>query len=162
VLESICRATRKEFDLMPTEPAVAPTVRVDVNDVNLVARITTAPTLRALPSGDEVVAFGVSVRRPTEGVDALPVQVGPAPPAGSRPRAGQVGRRVLQAAARLKVDDRVEVRGRLQRRWWDAGGVRRSRIEVVASSVERVAADAAPVASAPAARAVGTTEVTDR
>ena len=119
---------------MPTA-SPAPAAVDDVNEVTLVARITTAPTLRELPSGDEVVAFGVSVRRPTEGVDALPVQVGPAPPAGTRPRAGQIGRRALLAATQLAVGDRVEVRGRLQRRWWDAGGVRRSRIEVAATSV---------------------------
>lgn len=124
---------------MSTASATSPTALDDVNRVDLVARITTAPTLRELPSGDEVIAFGVSVRRPTEGVDALPVQVGPAPPAGTRPRAGQIGRRVLRTAARLDVGDRVAVRGRIQRRWWDAGGIRRSRIEVVATSVERLA-----------------------
>lgn len=126
---------------MPTAPVAEPAVLDDVNRVTLVARITTAPTLRELPSGDQVVAFGVSVRRPTEGVDALPVQVGPAPPAGTRPRSGQIGRRVLTAAGRLQVGHRVEIRGRLQRRWWDAGGVRRSRIEVVATSVECVPED---------------------
>ncbi len=123
---------------MPPTPAIAPADLDDVNQVILIAKITTAPTRRELPSGDEVVGFGVSVRRPIEGVDALPVQVGPAPPSGSRPTSGQVGRRVLTTAERLEVGHRVEVHGRLQRRWWDTAGGRRSRIEVVATSVDRV------------------------
>lgn len=126
---------------MPSTPAVAPADLDDINQVTLVARITTAPARRELPSGDQVVGFGVSVRRPIGGVDALPVQVGPAPPSGSRPTARQVGRRVLAAAERLEVGHRVEVRGRLQRRWWETAGGRRSRIEVVAMSVERVPGD---------------------
>lgn len=125
---------------MPTTPPVAPADRDDVNQVTLIAKVTTAPTRRDLPSGDQVVGFGVSVRRPIGVVDALPVQVGPAPPSGSRPTSGQVGRRVLTTAERLEVGHRVEVRGRLQRRWWETVGGRRSRIEVVATSIERVPA----------------------
>lgn len=125
---------------MPTTPAAVLPVD-DVNQVTLVARITTAPIRRVLPSGDQVVALGVSVRRPMGGVDALPVQVGPAPPIGIRPRSGQIGRRVLAAADRLEVGQRIEIRGRIQRRWWEAGGGRRSRIEVVATSIERVPGD---------------------
>lgn len=117
---------------IPSGPAAA---GHDVNEVHVVAKVTTAPERRRLPSGDEVVAFGISVRRPGGGVDAVPVQVGPAPPSGRRPSAGQVGRRILADAQRFQVGQRVEIRGRLQRRWWAAGGGRRSRVEVVACSV---------------------------
>jgi single-stranded DNA-binding protein len=68
----------------------------------------------------------------------VPVQVGPAPPRGGRAKPGQVGRRLLAEVERLGPGDRVEVRGALRRRWWDAGGARRSRIEVAASEIAPV------------------------
>ncbi len=111
---------------------------VDVNEAALVAKVTTAPERRQLPSGDDVVHFGVVARRPDGGADALPVQVGPAPPAGGRPSGTQVGRRLLADVERLQVGQRVAVTGRLQRRWWVAGGARRSRIEVLATTAEPV------------------------
>jgi single-strand DNA-binding protein len=108
----------------------------DVNAVRLRGRISTEPDRRTLPSGDEVVRLRLVVRRPEgAGVDAVDVSVGPAPPAGGRRGAGQVGRRVLATAERLAPDQRVEVVGELQRRWWAAGGARRSRLEVRATAV---------------------------
>lgn len=113
-----------------------PVTSDDVNLVRLRGRVSGAPERRVLPSGDEVVALRVVVRRPdSETVDALDVSVGPAPGPGGRRSDGQVGRRVLATAARLSVDDRVEVAGELRRRWWDAGGARRSRLEVRATTV---------------------------
>lgn len=113
---------------------VTPTA--DENAVRLRGRVSTAPERRRLPSGDEVVALRVVVRRPIgDTVDALDVSVGPAPPSGGRAGPDQVGRRVLAAAARLEIDDRIEVVGQLRRRWWQAGGGRRSRLEVRATAV---------------------------
>lgn len=111
----------------------------DVNAVRVRGRVSTTPERRHLPSGDEVVALRVVVRR-EDGttVDAIEVSVGPGPGPGARRGAGQVGRRVLATAERLAVDDRVEVVGQLRRRWWDAGGSRRSRLEVRGTSVARV------------------------
>lgn len=108
----------------------------DVNAVRLRGRLSSPPERRVLPSGDEVVGLRVVVRRSDGGaVDALDVSVGPAPGAGGRARPGEVGRRHLAAAERLTVDQRIEVVGELRRRWWDAGGARRSRLEVRATAV---------------------------
>lgn len=107
---------------------------VPVNHVRVVAKVTTVPERQQLPSGDEVVSFGVSVPRPGGGSDAIPVQAGPAPGPGRRPAAGQVGRRLLADVERLEAGDWVSIEGRLRRRWWDAGGARRSRIEVAVAS----------------------------
>lgn len=114
----------------------------DVNAVRLRGRLSSEPARRTLPSGDEVVGLRVVVRRPDGGsVDAIDVSVGPAPGAGGRRRSGQLGRRALAAAERLAVDQRIEVVGELRRRWWDAGGARRSRIEVRATAVIAVVDD---------------------
>jgi single-strand DNA-binding protein len=121
----------------------------DVNAVRLRGRLSSVPTRRTLPSGDEVVGFRVVVRRPEGGsVDTIDVSVGPAPAAGRRRQPGQVGRRALAAVQRLDVDQRIEVAGELRRRWWDAGGARRSRLEVRAGAVIAVVDDTASEGSA--------------
>ncbi len=108
----------------------------DLNDVRLRGRLSRAPERRVLPSGDEVVGLRLVVRRDDSStVDTLDVSVGPGPAAGARRAPGQVGRRLLAAAERLDVDQRVEVVGQLRRRWWSAGEGRRSRLEVQASAV---------------------------
>jgi single-strand DNA-binding protein len=113
-----------------------------VNAVRIRGRVSTTPERRSLPSGDEVVALRVVVRRGDgAAVDAIDVSIGPAPAARGRRTPGQVGRRVLAAAERLTVDDRVEVVGQLRRRWWEAGGARRSRLEVRGTTVARVVDD---------------------
>lgn len=108
----------------------------DRNEVRLRGRVTTAPERRSLPSGDEVVVLRVTVRRAGGGADTVTVVVGPGPAAGARPRPGQVGRRRLGATAALAVGTRVELAGELRRRWWDAGGARRSLVEVHAHELE--------------------------
>ena len=113
---------------------------VPVNHIVLIAKVTSPPERQALPSGDEVVSFGVSVPRDEGGVDAIPIQAGPAPGPGGRPGPGQIGRRLLADAERLQTGTWVQVEGRLRRRWWAAGGMRRSRVEVAATSVGVVAA----------------------
>jgi single-strand DNA-binding protein len=123
---------------VPTTSTPSPSADVDRNDVHLVGRVTSPPERRGLPSGDEVVVLRVTVRRPTEGADTLRISVGPAPPSGTRRRPGQVGRRHLAAVHGLEVGDRVEVTGRLTRRWWAAQGARRSLVEVRADEVARL------------------------
>jgi single-strand DNA-binding protein len=119
----------------------------DVNAVRLRGRLSSTPQRRALPSGDEVVNLRVVVRREdATSVDTVDVSVGPGPGAGGRARPGGVGRRQLAQAERLAVDQRVEVVGQLRRRWWDAGGARRSRLEVRATAVVPVVGE--PDASA--------------
>ena len=115
----------------------------DVNAVRLRGRVSGVPERRVLPSGDEVVALRLVVRREDETtVDTIDVSVGPAPAAGTRRSAGQVGRRLLAAAERLVPDQRIEVVGQLRRRWWEAGGARRSRLEVRGATLARVTEDA--------------------
>lgn len=115
----------------------------DVNAVRLRGRLSVTPERRTLPSGDEVVRLRLVVRRSDgAGVDAIDVSVGPAPAPGKRRHDGQVGRRLLASAARLRPDQRLEVVGELQRRWWAAGGARRSRLEVRATAV--LAVDGGP------------------
>jgi single-strand DNA-binding protein len=113
----------------------------DRNEVLLAGRVSGAPERRALPSGDELVGFRLVVRRAADGgdgVDTLDVAVGPAPAPGRRPSAGQVGRRLLADAERLEDGALVEVIGELRRRWWgSSGGVRQSRVEVRARSIDR-------------------------
>lgn len=108
---------------------------VDRNEVELVGRLSGPVERRALPSGDELAEFRVVVRRHGGRADTLPVQLGPAPPAGVRKGRRSVGRRELAAALRLDPGRRVRVVGSLRRRWWRAGGARRSRVEVAATSV---------------------------
>jgi single-strand DNA-binding protein len=114
------------------------------NEVHLVGTLSGAPERRTLPSGDELLTFTVAVPRPGGKVDAVPVQLGPAPPPGGRAGPRQVGRRRLAAAERFGPGTTLEVRGALRRRWWRTGGASVSRIEVAACSVEPVAGPVAP------------------
>lgn len=110
----------------------------DRNEVRLVGRVSAAPEVRALPSGDEVVELRVVCRRPDGSrVDSVPVVVGPPPPPRARRRPGQARRADLRRAAGLQVDERVEVEGWVQRRFWASPGGRRTRLQVVATSVRR-------------------------
>lgn len=113
----------------PTSPAV------QRNEVRLQGRVSGAPERRTLPSGDEVVRLRIVLTRADGITDAIPVQVGPAPGPGRRARTGQTGRRHLAAAERLTAGTVVTVDGRLQRRWWQTGSGRRSRLEVVATTL---------------------------
>lgn len=111
----------------------------DHNHVSIEGRLSADPELKDLESGDRLVILRVVARRPdgTRG-DSLPVAVGPPPPKGQRRAPGQAGRREVTRASKLSEGDRVRVEGFLQRRFWAAGGVRRSRLQVVAESIERV------------------------
>lgn len=106
-----------------------------VNEVRLVGRVSGEPTVRELPSGDELVQFRLVVPRP------------PRRGAGGRPASrGAVdtidvacwGSRVRRSAARLPDGQGVEVRGSLHRRFFAAAGGRASRYEVEALSLRRV------------------------
>ncbi|MGI8686730.1 MAG: hypothetical protein ACR2MO_16850 [Acidimicrobiales bacterium] len=82
-------------------------------------RLTRPAALRCLPSGDQLVALEVSIRREGERADTAPV-VWPDAPA---------------AATALDVDQEVVVVGRVRRRFFRAGGSTQSRTEVVADVV---------------------------
>lgn len=89
------------------------------NVVVLCGRLTRPAALRSLPSGDQLVALEVSIRREGERAETAPV-VWPDAPA---------------SAATLDVEQEVLVVGRVRRRFFRAGGSTQSRTEVVADVV---------------------------
>lgn len=105
------------------------------NEVHLVGRVSGVPSVRSLPSGDELVSFRLVV---------------PRPPRRGDPARGQVdtidvacwGAAVRRTAARLPEGQDVEVHGSLRRRFFATGAGRASRYEVEASGVRRVGSSA--------------------
>jgi single-strand DNA-binding protein len=101
-----------------------------VNAVTLVGRVSAAPDLRDLPSGDRLVTLCIVVDRP--------------PVRGSTKRAVDVidvacwSKRTQRTAGSLGPDDAVRVEGALRRRFFATGGGRASRYEVEASRLARV------------------------
>ncbi|MBW3626777.1 MAG: single-stranded DNA-binding protein, partial [Actinobacteria bacterium] len=90
-----------------------------VNVAILRGRLSRPPEERLLPSGDVVVSYDVTVPRPGERAETVPV-------AWVNPPA---------SAADLDVDVEVVVVGRVRRRFFRAGGATQSRTEVVAERV---------------------------
>ena len=90
-----------------------------MNVVVLNGRLTRPPEERVLPSGDRVVSLEMSVARPGERADSVPV-AWPDPPA---------------SALSLDAGDVLVVVGRVRRRFFRAGGGTGSRTEVVADAV---------------------------
>ncbi len=90
-----------------------------MNIVVLQGSLTRPAERRVLPSGDSLVGLEVTVPRPGERAESVPV-VWPGAPA---------------AAADLDVGETVVVVGRVRRRFFRAGGVTQSRTEVVADVV---------------------------
>lgn len=118
--------------------AVEDATTTDRNEIRLVGRLSADADVKDLPSGDVLVLLKLVVSRPDNArVDSLPVVVGPGPQQGTRRDDGQPTRRSVDLATRLVEDDRVQVEGWLKRHFWDAGGVRRSRLQVVATELRR-------------------------
>ncbi len=90
-----------------------------MNVVVLQGRLSRPPQIRALPSGDRLVAYEVTVPRPGQRADTVPV-VWPDAPA---------------RAAELDTGEVVVVTGRVRRRFFSAAGGTASRTEVVAGAV---------------------------
>ena len=112
-------------------------VQGPVNEVRLVGRVSGEPTVREMPSGDELVQFRLVVPRaprrgsgrgrddgPRTAVDTIDVACW-----SSRAR---------RVAMRLPDGQGVEVQGSLHRRFFSAGGGRASRYEVEAHTLRRV------------------------
>ncbi len=89
------------------------------NVVALVGRLARPAEWRELPSGDRLVAYEVTVERPGDKAEGVPVVWLGAP----------------AAAADHDVGERVVVVGRVRRRFFRAGGSTQSRTEVVAETV---------------------------
>jgi single-strand DNA-binding protein len=89
------------------------------NVVALVGHLARPAEVRELPSGDRMVTYEVTVPRPGERAESVPVVWFEAP----------------ARAAELAVDEQVVVVGRVRRRFFRAGGGVQSRTEVVADVV---------------------------
>lgn len=90
-----------------------------INTVVLVGRLSRPAEHRALPSGDDLVSLEVSVARPGQRAETVPVVWFGAPASSSM----------------LDVDEHVAVVGRVRRRFFRSGGATQSRTEVVAEAV---------------------------
>ena len=89
------------------------------NVVVLIGRLARPAETRELPSGDRLVAYEVTVDRPGERAETVPVVWVGAP----------------ASAGDHDVDERMLVVGRVRRRFYRAGGGTHSRTEVVAEAV---------------------------
>jgi len=89
------------------------------NVVVLIGRLARPAEFRELPSGDRLVAYEVTVDRPGERAETVPVVWMGAP----------------ASAGDHDVDERMLVVGRVRRRFFRAGGATQSRTEVVADAV---------------------------
>jgi len=109
-------------------------VAVNVNEVRLVGTVSGDPEVRVLPSGDELSVVRVVVPR-------LPVR---ARSDGRRPPSVDVidccawDARPRRTISRWGEGDEVEVTGALRRRFYRAGGITASRVEVEVRSARRV------------------------
>jgi single-strand DNA-binding protein len=90
-----------------------------MNVVVLIGRLARPAQTRDLPSGDRLVAYEVTVERPGERAETVPVVWMGAP----------------VSAVDHDVDERLVVVGRVRRRFFRAGGATQSRTEVVADAV---------------------------
>jgi len=89
------------------------------NVVVLIGRLARPAETKELPSGDRLVAYEVTVDRPGERAETVPVVWLGAP----------------ASAGDHDVDERMLVIGRVRRRFYRAGGSTQSRTEVVAEAV---------------------------
>ena len=98
---------------------MSPSLEASLNIVTLLGRLARPAEERVLPSGDRLLSLELSVARPGERGESVPV-VWFDPPA---------------SALELDVDTAVVVIGRVRRRFFRSGGGTQSRTEVVADRV---------------------------
>jgi single-strand DNA-binding protein len=101
--------------------------RVTDNEVYLRGRLAAEPTVRALPSGDELLAFRLTVARADADRSESKARVDSIDCATLQPRV----RRCLERAV---PGDELEVSGSLHRRFWRTAAGLGSRYEVQVSS----------------------------
>jgi single-strand DNA-binding protein len=107
-----------------------------LNTVHLRGRLANTPTPRALPSGDELWAFRLTVARPP----------------GDRRRVDSIDcattrSRVQRVLERASPGETLDVTGALRRRFWQGATGLASRYEVEVSALARVARTSAGVAA---------------
>jgi single-strand DNA-binding protein len=104
--------------------------RIGDNEVFLRGRLAAEPSTRILPSGDELVAFRLTVPRSGNGASA-------------RARVDSIDCATMNLRARRCVEraapgDELEVTGSLHRRFWRSAAGPASRYEVEISSARQV------------------------
>ncbi|MBW3611812.1 MAG: single-stranded DNA-binding protein [Actinobacteria bacterium] len=90
-----------------------------MNVVIIRGRLSRPPEQRQLASGDQLVSYEVTVARPGQRAETVPVAWMQAP----------------ASAADFTVDEEVVVLGRVRRRFFGRDGITQSRTEVVAERV---------------------------
>lgn len=102
------------------------------NEVLLRGRVSGPPEQRELPSGDAVWTCRVVVRRPepTAAESAAAREAGRRPVTVDTLDCAAWSARARRSVASWREGDLVEVRGRLRRRFYRAGGAPVSRVEV--------------------------------
>ncbi len=121
---------------------------VDFNRVILAGNLVRDPETRFIPSGTAVTSFSIAVNRRYKSNNEFKEEV-------SYFDVSVFGKMGENCAEYLSKGKPVLVEGRLRQRRWEADGVKRSKIEVVADNVQflggpRGAAAEAPASSAPA------------
>lgn len=103
-----------------------------VNTVTLCGRVSGEPTVRELPSGDEIVTFRLVVQRPDDSRARV---------TGQRVDTFDLvcwATRLRRQGARLADGDEIAVSGSLRRRFWRAGAAVQSRVEVEVVAITAV------------------------
>ena len=94
-----------------------------MNVVVVKGRLSRPPEWRELGSGDVVVSYEVTVDRPDDKAESVPVSCEPQKP------------KAAERLATFDAGDEVVVLGRVRRRFFRAGGTTQSRTEVVAAEL---------------------------
>ena len=116
----------------PGRPAVAE----GHNEVVLGGRVSGEPTVRVLPSGDELVSWRLVVGRDNRGVSPSGRQL----PTVDTIDCVAFKAGVRRTAARWAGGEVIEVRGELRRRFWRGAQGAASRCEVEVLEIKRISA----------------------
>ena len=117
----------------PSDTTDSGDLEVAINDVRLVGRLSAAPAVVELPSGDTLVTFRISVPRAVPRPSAAGAtngqRVDSVPCTAWAPR-------LRRSIAGWRAGDIVEVSGGVRCRFYQAGGATRSRVEVEATTAK--------------------------
>ena len=115
----------------PSDTTDSGDLEVAINDVRLVGRLSAAPAVVELPSGDTLVTFRISVPRAVPRPSATGATTGQrvdsVPCTAWSPR-------LRRSIGAWRPGDLVEVSGSVRCRFYQAGGATRSRVEVEATA----------------------------
>lgn len=110
------------------------------NDVVLVGRVSAEPSLRVLPSGDELLSWRLIVSRATVSRDTSAKAAAPNAPTIDTIDCIAYKAAVRRLAARCVGGEILEVHGALRRRFWRGANGLASRYEVEVFTAKRVSA----------------------